>query len=167
MEYEVPLKSDTFKLHVRLYLFVSINDRRVYSKMVINNQNLECINRDICIHDCVFKGIQYDYQNNEAIVALYRECSKESVYIKFHEIAGINMVACDFWGAPPYVFDWIVYPKGEEKFLQQYKLEGIEKQYTFSKFNKANMLFFETEIILSSGDRLSIVCNKISITTHS
>lgn len=130
--------------------------------MIIDYKNYQYINTDISIHDCVFVGLRYDYKNNQAIVYLNREFPKELICIKFYEVVAIDMVACDFWGPSVYVLDWSASSKEDGKIINKCISETNEKQYLSSKVNKKHFNLFETEMVLSSGDRLLVGCDRIS-----
>lgn len=121
--------------------------------MRIDKSNCEIINsKEIYIHDSMFNDVVFDYQKK----VLYVSILKNKI-IEFHNVIGYYMTACDYWGEGPFVLDWEL----SDKFLLTEKLfMKTEDSIGNQRLNNKEK-FFETVIILASGDKLIIACEYI------
>ncbi len=133
--------------------------------MFIDENHTEIINTErISVHDMLFHGIQYNYEQDNIEVNLESPpmMNSNNLKIVFHGVLGFNMVACTFWGESPHVLSFYCKPKGDQIIVTQLSEEAQKYNYNSKKFNPNNN-YIEAILELSSGDRLTIACHAISV----
>ena len=129
--------------------------------MRIDAFNCTAIDSDVYIHDFLFENMQYDYLKNKITIRLINESSPERIQmIEFYNVIGFDMVACDFWGASPYVLDWESIEKESQKFVKKFLTEKQDNNYEYARICADNE-YVESVITFISGDRLTVACEYI------
>ena len=129
--------------------------------MLINSTNATQINpKDIYLHDDLFVGFHFIRDSCEAVIL----CSddKHSYEITFHDVIGLEMSSCDFWGPGPNI-DCFWFVSKSERMLIPKLQEEYEKYATPDDLPIDNETFIEAVLSLCSGDRIRIACKMIQI----
>ncbi len=75
--------------------------------MRIDYRNKEIIgSKEIHIHDAVFTGFNYDYENNIIAFEVIEYYYKKHFKFKFCNVFGFEMLSCDFWGHFLRIYSW-------------------------------------------------------------
>ncbi len=113
--------------------------------------------KDIYVHDAVFTGFNYDYENNiiefEAIEYYYKKHFK----FKFCNVLGFEMLSCDFWGRSPHINVWYTSDTNDLST----KMKDIQREKKWELRLKDTNKWVESIISFISGDTLTIVCEYI------
>lgn len=125
-------------------------------------QNKEIINsKKINIHDSVFKGMFFDYDEKKVHIKVVNVGSESKTYsIEFFNVIGFEMVSCDFWGKSPHVFDWSALKEENQHLIKSLFQEQQNNNYQYSRITDKTK-FLETFFTFTSGDRLRIACEFI------
>ena len=123
--------------------------------MRIDYSNKEVIDsKDIYVHDAVFTGFNYDYENNiiefEAIEYYYKKHFK----FKFCNVLGFEMLSCDFWGHSPHINVWYISDTNDLST----KMKDIQREKKWELRLEDTSKWVESIIAFISGDTLTIVC---------
>ena len=128
--------------------------------MIINSFEGEKINSDVCIHDCIFNKMDFDYNSKIIYVFL----SEPDVVIVYYNVIGFFSKTCDFWGKSPHVFAWKYITKDNSKIIKELITENESHNYMSCKL-KDDKSYIESVIITASGDKLQIACERIEVRT--
>lgn len=131
--------------------------------MRIDYSNKEVIDsKDIYVHDAVFTGFNYDYENNiiefEAIEYYYKKHFK----FKFCNVLGFEMLSCDFWGHSPHINVWYISDTNDLST----KMKDIQREKKWELRLEDTSKWVESIIAFISGDTLTIVCEYIEFEEH-
>ena len=129
--------------------------------MRIDYKNKEMIERKIYVHDSVFMGFNYDYNNQKILLKLTDNYEMKNHEFSFHNVYFTEIQSCDSWGKSPHVFELtllsennIIFTKLNERVRSEHypssRLEGLERLVVI-------------EFLLTSGDTLIIACEYIDI----
>ena len=129
--------------------------------MLIDVTNAERINsKDVHLHDDLFLSFRFIRDSCEAVIL----CSdyKQNYEICFHDVIGVEMTSCDFWGPGPNV-DCFYFVNENERVLVPKLQEEYEKYAEPYDLPFDNESYIETVLSLISGDRIRIACKTIQI----
>ena len=128
--------------------------------MIITVDNANTINTpSVCLHDSVFEDFHFNRDKKELYLKLLKEDFKSPFTIIFYNVVGFEMTSCDFWGASPHVLDF-EYVTPQHSVIIPKAMEECRK-YNLPLFQDKS--FFETIITFTSGDTLSVACERILI----
>lgn len=132
--------------------------------MIINNSNKDKANADLSVHDSIFENFIYEEESSVLKISFQQYLFEAMEYIpseiSFHEVIGLEMTDCNFWGMRQGIMDCICFlpkdeceliPKLKEKFERENSNERLCRLYN-------NDDFIEAEIDFVSGDKITIVC---------
>lgn len=129
--------------------------------MRIDYSNNNVINTTaVNFHDYILNDLCYDYQSRVLTMRLSHPSSTHHAELKFCNVLGVEITACDFWGVSPHVFDWISIDACNQTLIPRLRKEQEEKKYRFSNL-KSSSDYLETVLITSSGNRFLIACEYI------
>lgn len=130
--------------------------------MIIDKTNCNIINtKDVYIHDAIFKGIDYDYSNKKLSVKYLISFAEKSIKnIEFYNVKAFKMIVCDCWGKSPHIFDWENIDRSEGSLINEIHKVNDKQEDNFSTLCDKEK-DFETVITLSSGNKLTVVCEYI------
>jgi hypothetical protein len=129
--------------------------------VLIDTTNAERINsKDVHLHDDLFLSFRFIRDSCEAVIL----CSdyKHIYEISFHDVIGVEMTSCDFWGPGPNV-DCFYYISEKERILIPKLQEEYEKYAEPDDLPFDNASYIETVLSLISGDRIRIACKTVQI----
>ena len=134
-------------------------------RMKINYRTVEKLN-EIYLHDAVFEGFNYDYEKKQVIIEMAAWGTETERYDRryrftFFNTLGIEVLAGDFWGPTPHVYDWETVSGAEGDFVK--KIINEDK-FDNLKYRIENIEYIlNTTIEISSGDKVKIVCETIEV----
>lgn len=116
---------------------------------------------EIDIHDDVFCYIHFDRETDELRVGLQNPLKGGQEYeIKFSNVIGVSISACNFWGRSPHVLDFEYVESNEQLLFSE--LEHTRKERHPQCKLQAGTVFIETVMTFISGDILNVVCESIT-----
>ena len=129
--------------------------------MLIDTVNAANINtKNIYLHDDLFVAFRFNRDSCEAIML----CSdyKHNYEIEFHDVIGIEMTSCDFWGPGPNIDCFSVVNQNEcvlvPKLQEEYEKYSAPDDLPFD-----SKRYIETVLSLCSGDRIRIASKTVRI----
>lgn len=127
--------------------------------------NVNDVNTKMHVHDWLFRKLDYDYVEKRIRVYISEPDGKTRPnytdhYIDFLDVVGFHMVACNFWSQFIRIANWESYDREEQVLLKQLFEEKEKNNYDGGRLNGRSN-YVETAIIVTSGDRLTIVCRSI------
>ena len=126
--------------------------------MRIDYSNKEVIDsKDIYVHDAVFTGFNYDYENNIIEFEVIEYYYKKHFKFKFGNVFGFEMLSCDFWGHSPHINVWYTSDTNDLST----KMKDIQREKKWELRLKDTNKWVESIISFISGDTLTIVCEYI------
>lgn len=135
-------------------------------EMRIDYHNKEIINK-IYTHDAVFKGFDYDYENNLIQFEMVEGYYKKRFKFIFHNVFGFKMASCDFWGKCLRTDTWhtadeneIAEELTEIKEKKRGRSEDGKLLESKSRLNSVEECV-ESTLYFISGDSLTIACEYI------
>ena len=132
--------------------------------MIINSSNANIINtKAVDLHDYMFRSIEYDFI--DSVVKIKYGLGKEII---FYSVLGISTVACRFWGeTDPAILDFVYVPESDRIILPKLLKEREDGIQQYGKHAEGRMktdtTYIEVLLVLSTGDRITIVCESIEI----
>lgn len=129
--------------------------------MRIDNSNGHMIDsNEIVVHDDIFGDMVFNRVTDELRVILTKAQNRESTYeIKFANVVGVSLTACNFWGKSPHILDFEYIEPNDQKILPN--LECIRKEQHPSCKLKSDTRYIETVMTFISGDTLRVACEYI------
>lgn len=130
--------------------------------MVFDKSNAQRINsKEVYLHDDLFIEFRFERASNKAILlCLNRE--NGSYVITFHDVIGIEMTSCDFWGPSPHI-DTFVFVDSRKQVLISKLQEEYRKYSTPDDLSFDSKYYIETVLYLISGDHFRVACKTIQI----
>ena len=129
--------------------------------MIINESNAKHLcSKEIYIHDDSLLFLNFDRDNKVMNLQFQKYATKSEFYtIKFLNVIGFSMTACDFWGASECVLDFEYVNVDERIIIPQLKKRWAEVPNPVRDTSYDN--YVETLLTFSSGDQLRIACETI------
>ncbi len=132
--------------------------------MIINYDNREKV-ESIHLHDSNINSFKYDYSSKKIDIILHNEFINKNYDLLFENVIYCEIIGIELWGhSDNRIIDWELITD-EKKMKELLYIEGIEKsQYPYSLFKRnPENKYISTLFTFSSGDTVSIICEKISI----
>lgn len=130
--------------------------------MIIREINGEIINtKKVYIHDDVLLSLDFCRQEKEMNLKFIRYNDSKKYIMRFSNVIGFTMTACDFWGASECILDF-EYISLNKRIL----IPELQKKHLSISNLSNNTLYdscMETLFTFSSGDQLRIACETIEI----
>ncbi len=134
--------------------------------MVISNANKSIIKTDVYVHDSVFEGMNYNYENREINMKCDNAYLKKKFFFHFYDVIYFEIQSCEFWCPGPNINDWII----PDQELKLEELQAIQKahssDYDCSRLTE-NTEYWSSYFLLSSGDTILIICKEVDFTWKS
>ena len=131
--------------------------------MIINEKNAFIINtKEVYLHDDILTSLYFDKDGKFLELKFCNYGTVDNNYsIKFRNVIGFAMTACDFWGAGECVLDFEYVLSSEQLLIPRLQ----EKWDSCPKANKSNLYndYIETLFTFSSGDQLRVASKTIEI----
>ena len=131
--------------------------------MIINKNNATIINsKEVYIHDSTLTSAIYDFVDRKVRIELF-----DGTTIVFHNVVGVKSDSCAFWGKQlrQVVIDFeYVFDKDLKILPELYHIRDdiiSQKGDISDTYLTADDSFFESSLILCSGERLNIACEWI------
>lgn len=133
--------------------------------MIISYKNLHEI-EEINLHDAYIENIIYNLSDKKISIKLESEWEKNDYNLDFLKVLYYEMTCCDFWGSGYNVICWSKLDT-TEIFDKLLRLEMVENSRSRGTSHESMDLFefFGIEILINSGDRLTIICKSIDVNT--
>lgn len=130
--------------------------------MRINKLNCDILQtKGAYVHDALFTGFFYDYKQKQIkFEAMEQGFQNKKYKFTFENVIGFNMSCTDFWGSSHYIYDWEAIPANEYLLINRLKKEALNNDFHNSRVLYP-IEYFETKLILISGDELTIACEWI------
>lgn len=130
--------------------------------MRIDFSNCHVLNsNEINIHDDVLCNMHFDREKGELRVRLQKPLEGDREYeIKFSNVIGVSISACNFWGRSPHVLDFEYVEPNEQVLFP--KLEHTRRERHPQCKLQTGTVFIETVMTFISGDVLNVVCEAIT-----
>ncbi len=134
--------------------------------MLINNENCQIINSaQIHFHDDIFIGFHFDLERHNLIVSIEKNNPNAGYFsqnIEFQDVVGIEMTSCNFWGISPHIFNFeYIMPCNSTLISKLYQLKNSDN-FPCCTLKKPTD-YIETTIHLTSGDKITVACERIVI----
>ena len=131
--------------------------------MIINEANAKNLcAKEIYIHDDSLLFLNFD-RNNKVMTLQFQKYATNSEFytMKFLNVIGFSMTACDFWGASECVLDFEYVPNNDRIIIPQLKKRWEDVPNLVHDISYDD--YVESLLIFSSGDQLRIACETIEI----
>lgn len=130
--------------------------------MIFNTSNAQQINsNDVYLHDDLFVGLNFERESFKAAFICFNHKSGEYT-VTFSDVIGLELTACEFWGAGSNIFDFEYIDPTERVLIP--KLHEEYKKYTKPGWPLIdNENYIETLLTLSSGDQYRVACKTVQI----
>lgn len=125
--------------------------------MKINKSNIVNI-KNVYIHDDVLNSLKFDRTNKELILKFQKYAIDQEYILRFENVIGFEMTACDFWGSSECVFGFAHLETGEQTLIPKLK-ERWQKQNQLMEDIKFEN-FLEIILTFTSGDSLVVACEE-------
>lgn len=126
--------------------------------MKITYQNKNVIEENISIHDALFEGFTYNYDNKCIHLCVNEYHNGIKFNMNFVNVYGMEMFSYDAWGPGYNIMEWILVDSSEDRFMRC--LLSSSEAYSFTRLISKDKLL-GTSFTLNSGDTLTIVCEYI------
>lgn len=123
-------------------------------KMIKYNYDNQNEINNIYIHDSVFKGFSYDYENRKVSFSCENLWLEKKFTFNFNNVIYIDMQSCLFWICGCQILCTFT-KENSEKLKQLYNVKN-EKNYDYTALDDAK--FISVCFSLNSGDELEILC---------
>ena len=128
---------------------------------MINFNNKEFLKKEIYIHDYMFRGFSYDYDEKKIILKCDSLYLNEMYEIIFNNVIYVKIEACTFWGEGNSIIDFYI-EKEEENIKMLYEKQKLNSDLYKNSILTKQIKFIETSLILNSGDLYTFVCEYIT-----
>ena len=126
---------------------------KIFSNEEIINSN------EYLLHDYEFLTLEYKSNEKQLIMQARSEISNEIKPIIFEETINFEARMCDYWGPSPYIYNWEACARKRGAIRERILLEAQENGYRIDCIEN----FMEICIVLSSGNKIVIVCQRVII----
>lgn len=126
--------------------------------------NSESIN-DIYIHDSIFKGLFYDYEERKIKFSCNNFYLKKLFNLFFYNVIFFRVQSCMFWGSGCYITD--ISSEIDSQYLNelteiQQEMNQREASCDVTALNMGKK-YISVELGLNSGDVIIIICESFEI----
>ncbi len=130
--------------------------------MIIDKTNPSLVDK-IYIHDCIIDDLYFNRVNKVLTLVIKENNQIEKINsLKFINVIGFEMSACDFWCSSPHVFDF-EYVKNENATIIPRMFDRAKSENeSLAKLKKPDD-YIEVIITFTSGDTLIIACETIIV----
>ena len=134
--------------------------------MIIDASNGKIINtKDVYIHDAVLEDFRFDRNEKKLHLAILKEWvpGNKKGSIDFLNVMGFEMTCCDFWGTSPHIldFEYVEQNNANFTFISRLLEKNNNNDFPLCVLNDTMEKYFETKITFTSGDLLTIACERI------
>ena len=123
--------------------------------MLFKYSNMKDIEQ-LGVHDCVFSGFSYDYENRKVDFVLVDPIARIDHVFCFENVIFIDLQSCSFWHGGCNVIDMYVneLPLAQERYWKDEA--GKHDWYIGSQLGKG-IAYISVGLQLNSGDTLDII----------
>lgn len=131
--------------------------------MIIKNENKNIIN-DLYIHDSIFEGYSYDYENRIITFSCDNHYLKKRFKFKFNNVIFSKLQSCCFWGINCcYIYD-VKLRENTDDFHQLMNIKNTNPDWFKNSYlDKKDIEYITIEFKLNSGDTILIICENIDL----
>lgn len=127
--------------------------------MRISYENIHQLT-DIHVHDCLFSGYVYDYENRSVQFTCVDSYEKKAKTFCFQNVVLVQLQSCSFWHGGSNIL-WMNYDE-EHPLLHQLECMQMEKQELFEgSFMDRGIRYLPIEFTINSGDVLVIISESV------
>ena len=129
--------------------------------MIISKENASTINTKLVyVHDDTLINLCFARIERNLILTLEEKVANK-YEIRFKEVLGFEMTACDFWGKSDRVLDFEYIESDSQVLLP--RLKRMQRNDSLSQNENLYMDYIEVLFTFVSGDQLRIVCSVIEM----
>lgn len=128
--------------------------------MIINFMNRTFISKEAYIHDALFTGFSYDYENHQIKFKCKAYTGNVWFDFCFNNVFGFSMNSCELWGKGARVLDWELKNYDANSLTKRLIDLNVDGAQDFSRL-KSPEFAVESKFTFTSGDTLMISCENI------
>ena len=133
----------------------------MYSISLSNKKDIEKIN----VHDSVFSGYVYDYDNKQIRFSCSNNYPLNQCFnFCFYNVIFVEVQGCSFWHGGNNILG-IFIEETSAQLDQLYQLQKAKKDLYAGSYLDKGITYITVEIQLNSGDTILIICEKIECDT--
>lgn len=128
--------------------------------MIFNYDNQTEIDK-LYVHDCVFYGYYYDYNNHVVKMKCFDAVKNIYKDLIFRKVIFVENQSCEFWGPGNSIYD-LWFEKDILKGFKSHYMEMVNKEKDLS-FLDLFCKYIQICIQLNSGDKIRIICESFEL----
>ncbi len=130
--------------------------------MIYNYNNKEEFDK-IYLHDSIFEGFNYNYDDRE-ISFLCKHYYVNKIYnFRFHNVIYSKLQSCFFWGGGNCVYDIYCTETPDEFKKLIHDVQTNKHIYFEHSYLDRGINYVTIEIMINSGDSLIIICESVEV----
>lgn len=132
-------------------------------KLVFNYNNKEMID-ELYIHDSVYEGFQYDYDERQVTLVCKNYYLNKTYNFKFLNVIFCKLQSCCFWGCNGFYIHHMELKDDADDLENLMSIKDTKPDwYEHSALDKG-IKYICVEFLINSGDTLLIICESIDLT---